>query len=95
MLLPKFHIFRRSEISWGGQKSVTNNERTPQTIIRPRQDSQNPRANTVIALSRRQNDQEHTQDFQIRDSLTNLNCHALGQTSSLHTVSPYRITEKA
>ena len=48
LFLSKFHIFRRSEISWGDKKSykqTTNNKRTPQTIIRPRQDSQNPRAN--------------------------------------------------
>ena len=38
----------------GGQKALqTNkqrtNKRTPQTIIRPRQDSQNPRANNKIS----------------------------------------------
>ena len=47
--LSKFHIFSRSENSWGDkvalQTTNNNNERTPQTIIRPRQDSQNPRAN--------------------------------------------------
>ena len=30
------------------KQQTTNNERTPQTIIRPRQDSQNPRANTLF-----------------------------------------------
>ena len=37
----------------GGQKvlQTTNNKRTPQTIIRPRQDSQNPRANNNWSTS--------------------------------------------
>ena len=53
LFLSKFHIFSRSEKSWGGQvKSVTSNDerrtnderttnerRTTWTIIRPRQDS--------------------------------------------------------
>ena len=57
LFLSKFHIFSRSEKLWGGkEKSVTlNNERsnddderrrrTTWTIIIPRQDSQNSRAN--------------------------------------------------
>ena len=59
LLLPKFHIFSCSEKSWGDQKKRyieqqrTNDERTMNderrrttwTIIRPRQDSQNTRAN--------------------------------------------------
>ena len=56
MFLPKFHIFSRSEKSWGDKEKRyinddderrrrTTNERTTLTIIIPRQDSQNPRAN--------------------------------------------------
>ena len=57
LFLPKFPIFCRSEISWGDkEKRYINDERTKDertnderrttwTIIIPRQDSQNPRAN--------------------------------------------------
>ena len=58
LFLPKFHIFSRSEKSWGDQKNCYINERrtneqttnerrrrTTWTIITLRQDSQNPRAN--------------------------------------------------
>ena len=67
LLLPKFHIFSRSEKSWGDQKKryiddddERTNERTNErrrrrrttwTIIIPRQDSQNPRANNMCISS--------------------------------------------
>ena len=56
LFLSKFHIFSRSEKSWGDKKKAlhrtTNNEqrRTTLTIIIPRQDSQNPRANNCSLL---------------------------------------------
>ena len=57
LLLPKFHIFSRSEKSGGDKKKAlhqrrrtTTNERTTLTIIIPRQDSQNPRANNCSLL---------------------------------------------
>ena len=46
----------------GGQKALqqtnkrTNNKRTPHTFIRPRQDSQNHRANKVERTKKRTND---------------------------------------
>ena len=52
LFLPKFHIFSRSEKSWEDQKKryierTNDKRRTTWTIIIPRQDSQNPRANNV------------------------------------------------
>ena len=58
LFLSKFHIFSRSEKSWGDKKKAlhrrtnerTNDERTTLTTIIPRQDSENPRANLVFRL---------------------------------------------
>ena len=59
LYLSKFHIFSRSEKSWGekvkryiddGERTDDERRRTTWTIIIPRQDSQNPRANKLYDM---------------------------------------------